>query len=255
MNFAAFLLPAVGPSAPHHADGHHGKKTATPQMDHPIAFPEHTTRTPITPKQDDEFNYKQYKWGYKEIPDYQEKGAHAYKSIYDNKKGHAIKFPWAADPKPHHENSHPENDRISGSYETMLADKMPLGGFTDGPPSFSSRWEKMIAYHHGLYAPSRHGPSKSADEIRLAVNEYSDHLNAENPKDTCKYLAIEYKRCSETHQAAIDPEGATTKCFKWADELDKCKWDAEKMKKGLSYIERRNFLLRGHWFFPEVRHQ
>eukprot|EP00913_Durusdinium_trenchii_P010000 g9386.t1 len=40
-------------------------------------------------------------------------------------------------------------------------------------PQYSSNWERAVAYHHGLYMPEKCTTPKSADDIRLAVADFS----------------------------------------------------------------------------------
>merc|ERR1719343_257055 len=75
-------------------------------------------------------------------------------------------------------------------------------------PKFSSSWEKAVAYHHGLYVPETYSATKTADDIRLAVANFSEKVHKDSPKDACKYLAIEEFRCLNVYQYETQPEVA-----------------------------------------------
>lgn len=42
-----------------------------------------------------------------------------------------------------------------------------------------------------MYVPETHAAVKTADDVRIAVSEFSDKVNQDSPKDACKYLQIE----------------------------------------------------------------
>ncbi|CAK9000571.1 Uncharacterized protein SCF082_LOCUS6555 [Durusdinium trenchii] len=104
-------------------------------------------------------------------------------------------------------------------------------------PQYSSNWERAVAYHHGLYMPEKCTTPKSADDIRLAVADFSAKVHQDAPKDACKYLQIEEFRCLNAHQFHNQPEVAAKKCMKWWDEIQKCQWDQAKFNAGTTYIE------------------
>eukprot|EP00747_Dinoflagellata_sp_TGD_P162263 gnl/TRDRNA2_/TRDRNA2_179679_c0_seq1.p2 gnl/TRDRNA2_/TRDRNA2_179679_c0~~gnl/TRDRNA2_/TRDRNA2_179679_c0_seq1.p2 ORF type:complete len:209 (+),score=55.71 gnl/TRDRNA2_/TRDRNA2_179679_c0_seq1:89-715(+) len=125
----------------------------------------------------------------------------------------------------------------------------------NAPAHFSSKWEKLVAYHHGLYVPEMHQSTKTADDIRLAVDEFSAKVQKDAPKDACKYLQIEEFRCLSSHQYEKNPQGASKKCMKWWDEWQKCQWDQAKFNSGTTYIEgpqmRRR---RAYIFYPDFKY-
>ncbi|PHJ25778.1 hypothetical protein CSUI_000365 [Cystoisospora suis] len=202
------------------------------------AFPEVIGKAPLNPQMDDDKKFGKYHWGNEPIPISRRTGSRMYNSVYDNRNHEAVRYPWASDARTFHPNDHPEPDRINTQYSNMVADHLPEGGFSN-TPSFSSNWERLLAYHHGLYLPSMHGATKTADEIRLAVNDFAAKVEADDPKSACKYLMVEEFKCLKAAQAHIDPHGAGTKCVKWFNEWRQCAWDQEKMIRGYSYIEDR----------------
>eukprot|EP00918_Siedleckia_nematoides_P050813 GHVU01111310.1.p2 GENE.GHVU01111310.1~~GHVU01111310.1.p2 ORF type:complete len:142 (-),score=25.37 GHVU01111310.1:1037-1462(-) len=111
-----------------------------------------------------------------------------------------------------------------------------------GPPTYEANWKRLLAYHHGLPAASWLGAPvrrRTADEVRLAVSQFSEKTHLDDPNDACKYLKIEEFRCLHSHNYRADPEAAATKCVKWFTEWSQCMWDQEKMIKGLNYLEPR----------------
>merc|ERR1712224_597927 len=108
-----------------------------------------------------------------------------------------------------------------------------------GPPKpkFGSMWEKYLSYHKGLYVPEARQSAKSADDVRIAVSEFSDRVQQAKPNDACKYLEIEEFRCLQSHQVELDVQGATSKCLKWFEQWQQCKWDEHKFSNGISYVE------------------
>merc|ERR1712170_73785 len=83
----------------------------------------------------------------------------------------------------------------------------------------------------GLYVPEAHRPAKGADDVRIAVSEFSDRVQQAKPNDACKYLEIEEFRCLQSHQVELDVQGATSKCLKWLEQWQQCKWDEHKFSK------------------------
>ena len=71
----------------------------------------------------------------------------------------------------------------------MLQDEMSL----DAPPKarFQSNWQKVLAYDRGLYLPKTRGGARSADDVRLAVNELGDKVEGDDPGNACK-LIVEF---------------------------------------------------------------
>jgi len=126
-------------------------------------------------------------------------------------------------------------EQINQSYERNL--KFHMGFDGNEAPRYSSGWEKAVAYHHGLHVPETCTSTKTADDIRLAVADFSEKVHRDAPKDACKYLQIEEFRCLNTYQYEAHPGFAAKKCMKWWDELQKCQWDQEKFNTGTTYIE------------------
>lgn len=203
------------------------------------AFPELDRKVPLTPQMDDDLKTKLYRWGNAPIPVSRQAGSHTYTSIFDNRNHEAVRYPWTTDMRGFLPNLKPEADRINTQYSNMLSDHLPEGGFTDKPLHLSAEWERLLAYHHGLYHPERFRPARTEDEIRLAVNDFAAKLQADDPKNACKYLMLEEFKCLHAQQAHMDPEGAGMKCVKWFNEWRQCMWDQEKMNKGYTYIEDR----------------
>eukprot|EP00929_Paragymnodinium_shiwhaense_P025150 TRINITY_DN1527_c0_g2_i2.p1 TRINITY_DN1527_c0_g2~~TRINITY_DN1527_c0_g2_i2.p1 ORF type:complete len:219 (+),score=48.88 TRINITY_DN1527_c0_g2_i2:72-728(+) len=195
---------------------------------HPAAFPEHTKQVPLTPGMDKEMGYNKY-------------------NKYDETKG---PFPEAFDFANQLKLT---EEQVNQSYEHQLPFYMNVDGNTK--PSYSSGWEKAVAYHHGLYVPETYTSTKTADDIRLAVANFAEKVHKDNPKDACKYLQIEEFRCLNTYQYETQPEVAAKKCMKWWDEVQKCQWDQAKFNSGTTYIEgpqmRRR---RAYIFHPDFKY-
>ena len=89
----------------------------------------------------------------------------------------------------------------------------------------------------------------------IAVSEFSDKVQQDDPDCACKYLKIEEFRCLQVHQVHVQPQVAARKCGKWFDETQKCLWDQEKMKSGITYVEgpqmRRR---RAYMFMPDYKY-
>eukprot|EP00929_Paragymnodinium_shiwhaense_P025147 TRINITY_DN1527_c0_g1_i4.p2 TRINITY_DN1527_c0_g1~~TRINITY_DN1527_c0_g1_i4.p2 ORF type:complete len:219 (+),score=61.68 TRINITY_DN1527_c0_g1_i4:93-749(+) len=195
---------------------------------HPAAFPEHTKQVPLTPSMDKEMGYAKY-------------------NKYDETKG---PFPEAFDFANQLKLT---EEQVNQSYEHQLPFYMNVDG--KKAPGYSSEWEKSVAYHHGLYVPETYGATKSADDIRLAVANFSEKVHKDSPKDACKYLQIEEFRCLNVYQYESQPDVAAKKCMKWWDELQKCQWDQAKFNSGTTYIEgpqmRRR---RAYIFHPDFKY-
>ncbi|CEM28191.1 unnamed protein product [Vitrella brassicaformis CCMP3155] len=236
-------------------NGNHGsdeaQKTAT--ILHPAAFPELMKGVPMTPKQDEEYGYHKYKWGYEPVPTARTMGGRTIREKFDNNQGKAKAVPWPHDMRPHAENVKPESDRFNLQYYDVLSDFVPLGGFSD-KPKFSSQWEKDLAYNTNLYAPEMYQETKGEDDIRTSITNYADKIHADGPNDACKYLLMEEFRCREAHQAHMQPDVAVTRCMKWKEEWKQCMWDQEKLTRGYMYIQRRQDPFRRKYFFG-VEHQ
>eukprot|EP00916_Digyalum_oweni_P004085 GHVL01007260.1.p1 GENE.GHVL01007260.1~~GHVL01007260.1.p1 ORF type:complete len:240 (-),score=28.58 GHVL01007260.1:160-879(-) len=207
-------------------------------IDHPRAYPEHAKKAVLTPKMDNDFGYGIYHWGYEPIPMSAAKAVPVYYGENDNMDHQRIRYPWVTSGVPHHQPTRHETDRINPHYYAQLEDHLPKSGW-DGKPSFSTQWEKLLAHHHGLYDPKMWKESRSEDDIRLNVAHIGEIIENDDPKDACKWLQLETFRCREVHQSDMSPAKAMTKCLKYDKELDKCKWDSEKITKGYTWIERR----------------
>jgi len=148
---------------------------------------------------------------------------------------------------------HIVDEQVNQTYEHNLQFYVPLEG--NQKPSYSSNWEKLVAYHHGLYVPELYQPTKTADQIRCAVNDYTDKVHADAPKDACKYLQVEEFRCLNVYQYETNPGYAAKKCMKWYDELQKCQWDQAKFNSGTTYIEGPQMRRRRPYiFYPDFKH-
>merc|ERR1712151_775008 len=94
-------------------------------------------------------------------------------------------------------------------------------------PKYSSNWERAVAYHHGLYIPETYTATKTADDIRLAVANFSEKVHQVAPK----------------------------KCMKWWDEVRKCEWDQAKFNSGTTYIEGPQMRRRRPYiFYPDFKY-
>merc|ERR1712008_439391 len=133
-------------------------------------------------------------------------------------------------------------EQVNQTYDHNLALKMDINATKK--PVYSSNWERAVAYHHGLYIPETYQAAKTADEIHVAVADFSEKVHKDSPKDACKYLQIEEFRCLNTHQFEKQPQVAAKKCMKWYDELQKCQWDQAKFNSGITYIEGPQMLRR-----------
>eukprot|EP00928_Gymnodinium_smaydae_P060972 TRINITY_DN4499_c0_g1_i1.p2 TRINITY_DN4499_c0_g1~~TRINITY_DN4499_c0_g1_i1.p2 ORF type:complete len:248 (+),score=58.73 TRINITY_DN4499_c0_g1_i1:90-746(+) len=195
---------------------------------HPAAFPEHTKQVPLTPKADKAQGLGKYK-------------------KYDESMG---PFPETFDFANQLKIT---EEQVNQSYENQLHFHMREEG--SKAPAFSSNWEKAVAYHHGLYVPEMYQPTKTADDIRIAVANFSDKVNADAPKDACKYLQIEEFRCLSVHQFETQPQVAAKKCMKWWDEMQKCQWDQHKFNAGITYIEGPQMRRRRPYiFYPDFKY-
>jgi len=144
-------------------------------------------------------------------------------------------------------------EQINQTYEHNIAKHMHLEG--NAKPSYSSNWEKAVAYHHGVYVPEKYQATKTGDDVRVAVKEFSDKVQADNPKDACKYLQIEEFRCLQVYQYETHPEFAAKKCMKWWDETRKCQWDQHKFNTGTTYIEGPQMRRRRPYiFYPDFKY-
>mmetsp|Transcript_65732 Transcript_65732/g.105960 ORF Transcript_65732/g.105960 Transcript_65732/m.105960 type:complete len:215 (-) Transcript_65732:180-824(-) len=195
---------------------------------HPTAFPEHVKQVPLTPQMDKEQGFGKYK-------------------KYDESMG---PFPETFDFANQLKLT---EEQVNQSYEHQLPFHMKVEG--NAKPRFSTNWERSVAYHHGLYFPETYTTTKTADDIRLAVANFSEKVHQDAPKDACKYLQIEEFRCLNVYQFETQPAVAAKKCNKWFDELQKCQWDQTKFNSGTTYIEgpqmRRR---RAYVFYPDFKY-
>jgi hypothetical protein len=194
----------------------------------PGAFPEHVNQVPLTPQMDKEQGFKKYK-------------------KYDESMG---PFPETFDFANQLKLT---EEQVNQTYEHQLPFHMNVDG--NKKPSYSSNWERAVAYHHGLYIPEKYTATKTADDIRLAVAAYSDKVHADAPKDACKYLQIEEFRCLNMYQYETQPEVAAKKCMKWWNEGQKCQWDQKKFNAGTTYIEGPQMRrAKAYYFYPNFKY-
>jgi hypothetical protein len=195
---------------------------------YPTAFPEHVKEVPLTPAMD------------------KEQGFHKYKKYEESKGPLPETFEFVNQLKI-------TEEQVNQSYEHQLPFYMNVDG--NKAPTYSSKWEKSVAYHYGLYVPETCQPTKTADDIRLAVASFSDKVHADAPKDACKYLQIEEFRCLSVHQYETQPNVAAKKCMKWWDEVQKCQWDQSKFNSGTTYIEGPQMRRRRPYiFYPDFKY-
>lgn len=216
-----------------YCDGGHGgasgPKPGDPNADsHPTAFPEYVKQIPLTPGMDKSEKFGKY-------------------AKYDETQGpFPDAFDWANQLKL-------TEEQVNQSYEHQLPNLLHVDG--NKKPVYSSSWEKAVAYHHGLFVPEKYQSTKTADDVRLAVADYSAKVNADAPKDACKYLQIEEFRCLNVYQYETHPEVAAKKCIKWWEEWRKCQWDQEKFNSGTTYIEGPQMRRRRPYiFYPDFKY-
>merc|ERR1712039_835560 len=195
---------------------------------HPTAFPEHVKQAPLHPKMDKDLGFNKYK-------------------KYDEAQGPFPEtFEFVNQLKI-------TEEQVNQSYEHQLPFHMGVDG--NAKPQYSSNWERAVAYHYGLYVPEKYTATKTADDIRVAVANYSEKVHQDAPKDACKYLQIEEFRCLNVHGYETQPDVAAKKCMKWFDELQKCQWDQNKFNNGTTYIEGPCFRRRRPYiFYPDFKY-
>eukprot|EP00922_Rhytidocystis_sp_ex-Travisia-forbesii_P013936 GHVS01020784.1.p1 GENE.GHVS01020784.1~~GHVS01020784.1.p1 ORF type:complete len:229 (+),score=63.80 GHVS01020784.1:64-687(+) len=183
-----------------------------------------------------------YRWGSVTKTEEEEGGSRSFSEPLDARShsSFATSLPFPLRRAIFHPNSSPEGDRINTQYSNMVTDGLPEGGF-EALPSFSSRWERLLSHHRGVYQPTKEGVAlRSEEEVRLAVAEQWAKVQADHaPMSACKFIDLENFRCREVHQHRVDPRGASEKCVKWQMEFDRCLWDEEKLNRGISYLEDR----------------
>ena len=144
-------------------------------------------------------------------------------------------------------------EQVNQTYDHQVSRLFNRDG--NAKPQFSSNWEKSVAYHHGVYKPETYQPTKTGDDIRIAVANYSEKVLQDSPKDACKYLQIEEFRCLNVYQFETHPEIGAKKCMKWWDEWQKCQWDQSKFNSGTTYIEGPLFRRRRPYiFYPDFKY-
>eukprot|EP00746_Dinoflagellata_sp_MGD_P125532 gnl/MRDRNA2_/MRDRNA2_60296_c0_seq1.p1 gnl/MRDRNA2_/MRDRNA2_60296_c0~~gnl/MRDRNA2_/MRDRNA2_60296_c0_seq1.p1 ORF type:complete len:246 (-),score=37.83 gnl/MRDRNA2_/MRDRNA2_60296_c0_seq1:5-742(-) len=227
-------------------------ESAGAEVPYPKAFPEIAKQVPLTPEMDETKGYGKYQWGYEAVPMSQKAGGRTYDETTDAQNHKTPKTVFPTDFRAFHTGKFGE-DRINQQYEHMLSDHVNLSGAP--APTFSTNYEKSMAYHFGLYVPEVHQPTKTADDIRLAVSDYADKVHQDNPKDACKYLQIEEFRCLQVYQYETNPQMAGKKCMKWWDEWNKCQWDQEKFNAGTTYLEGPQMRKRrAYLFYPDFKY-
>lgn len=217
------------------------------------AFAELSKNVPLNPKHDADHHMDGHQWGVMKPPTAQLSGQKMYSEVFDG-KNHAVPIaPFPYDSRGFHA-APVEEDRINESYENMLADEMSLA--PKSAAKFQSKWQKNLAYMNGLYQPQTFGAAKSADDIRLAVNEFSDRVEQDDPSDACKYLVMEEMRCLQTYQYEKQPAEASKRCVKWFDEFQKCQWDQHKFVNGYTSIEGPALMKkrRPYIFYPDFKY-
>jgi len=201
--------------------GHGGGGGGNPANEYPKAFPEIQKQVPLNHKMDQDLSFGKYVE--QDIP------ADPYPILAG-----------AFKPKP------PE-DPIVTNYEKNLGPETKT--------SFSTGWERALAYHTGVFVPESSKETKTPDDVRIAVADYASKVHQDAPQDACKYLQIEEYRCLQTNQFERNPKGAAEKCVKWWDEWRKCQWDQAKFNSGTTYIEGANFRRRRPYiFYPDFKY-
>lgn len=217
------------------------------------AFGELAGGVPLNPKHDAEHHLGAHRWGTVVAPQAQSKGAITHTEVFDTRNHQTPFTVFPSDARGFHPHK-PEEDRINVSYENMLSDVMSL----DAKPAarFESKWQKTLAYDRGLYQPRTFGAAKSADDVRIATNEFADKVNADDPGNACKHLIAEEMRCLQTYQYEKDPQNATKKCVKWFSEAQQCAWDQHKFNNGYTAIEgpARTTKRRPYIFYPDFNY-
>ncbi|OII78374.1 hypothetical protein cand_034320 [Cryptosporidium andersoni] len=131
----------------------------------------------------------------------------------------------------------------------------------------NSKWEKLLAIHHGVAVADielNKTPESISDEMveieRTVLRDIgynssvykSEEINLPNCSkevssnniedycknlDACRYLEIEARKCFLKHRHSINPDKAIMKCHKYQVEYIECLWDQEKVIRGISSIE------------------
>ncbi|KAL7066848.1 hypothetical protein ACR3K2_27080 [Cryptosporidium serpentis] len=131
----------------------------------------------------------------------------------------------------------------------------------------NSKWEKLLAIHHGIAVTETElnkTPESISDEMveieRTILHDIgynssvykSEEINPSNCSknissnnienyrknlDACRYLEIEARKCFLRNRYSINPDKAIMKCHKYQVEYIECLWDQEKVIRGISSIE------------------
>jgi len=210
-------------------------------------------QVPLSPKHDFTHDYKAHQWGYEKVSDGQTKGQKAYSEGLDALNHQVAKSVIPTDSRGFHADKANE-DRINTSYEHMLADEMSLVKVP--ATQFESAWQKKLAYLHGLYVPSSFANAKTSDDVRISVSDFTDKMKHDDPKDACKYLAVEEMRCLQVYQYEKDSAQAAKRCVKWHSEHAKCLWDQHKFNNGYTFIETTTHdkKRRPYLFYPDFKY-
>lgn len=208
---------------------------------------------PLNPQHDLEHQMGAHQWGVEKAPQGQTSGQRMHGEVFDNRNHQTPLAPYPTDARGFHA-APPGEDRINLTYENMLADEMSLA--PKPAAKFQSAWQKMLAYQTGLYNPEGFKAAKSGDDIRLAVNEFSDKVHQDDPKCACKYILMEEMRCLQTYQYEKQPQEASKRCMKWFDEYQKCQWDQHKFVNGYTAIEgpRLTKKRRPYIYYPDFKY-
>lgn len=217
------------------------------------AFTELGKGIPLNPRHDAEHHMNSHQWGVESQPASQLLGQRMHGEIFDTRNHQVPVAPYPVDARGFH-GGHVGEDRINLTYENMLGDEMSLA--PKPAAKFQTKWQKKLAIQKGLYMPQTFGEAKTADDIRIATNEFSDKVNAEDPNCACKYLIMEEMRCLQTYQYEKQPQEATKRCVKWFDEWQKCQWDQHKFNNGYTAIEGPDLMKkrRPYIFYPNFKY-
>lgn len=211
-----------------------GKKPVSCELDLKGANVELALQVPLNPSHDAAQKFDAHQWGTAPRSDDETKGQRTHTEVLDGRNHQTPLAAYPTDARGFHAVQQPE-DRINTTYENMLADEMALSGKPEG--KFQTKWQKKLAYHHGLFQPRSFGPAKTADDVRIATNEFADKVNLDDPEDACKYILQEEMRCLQVYQYEMMPQEASKRCVKWFDEYQKCQWDQHKFNNGYQAIE------------------
>lgn len=94
-------------------------------------------------------------------------------------------------------------------------------------------YEALVRQHFGMSDVQR--PKLAEGDVERQVSAFEARLNASDPNDACKYLALEEYKCLVSNQHDKAESGRL--CYKWFNEWRKCSWDQHKFNEGTTYIE------------------